>query len=92
MVRHRGEIALFQSPNRATCPPDKRGTAGRTSALPGALNVIPGAAQLSIDVRSPDDAIAREPCAAANADDLAAGCQVLLQFVRNFKPKGTPST
>jgi allantoate deiminase len=35
--------------------PDLVGTVGRISALPGALNVIPGAAQLSVDVRSPDD-------------------------------------
>ena len=35
--------------------PDLVGTVGRISALPGALNVIPGAAHLSIDVRSPDD-------------------------------------
>jgi allantoate deiminase len=31
-------------------------TAGRIAALPGALNVIPGAAELSLDVRHPDDA------------------------------------
>ena len=157
--------------------PDLVGTVGRINALPGALNVIPGAAHFSIDVRSPDDgeradaeraiesaiegicarrglqlrmtrlhtssatpcaewlmaqlatAIAARgfkvrklasgaghdatamrdltdvamlfiPCAggishnpreAANADDIAAGCEVLLQFMRNFRPAGAPS-
>ena len=32
------------------------GTVGRLSALPGALNVIPGVARFTIDVRAPDDA------------------------------------
>ena len=154
------------------------GTVGRISALPGALNVIPGAAHLSIDVRSPDDneraeiertivnalegicarrgvkpritrlhASRATPCAdwlmtqlaaaitargirirklasgaghdatamrdltdvamlfipcaggishnpreAANADDIGVGCEVLLQFIRGFKPNGAPST
>jgi allantoate deiminase len=35
--------------------PDLTGTVGRISVQPGAVNVIPGAAQFSIDVRSPDD-------------------------------------
>ncbi len=154
---------------------DLVGTVGRISASPGALNVIPGAAQFSIDVRSPDDAeraaaeqaienalegicarravqlrisrlhasratpcadwlmtqlaaaitarghrvrrlasgaghdatamrdladvamlfipcaagISHNPREAANADDIAAGCEVLLQFIRDFKPLQT---
>lgn len=35
--------------------PDLVGTVGRISASPGAVNVIPGAAHFSLDVRSPDD-------------------------------------
>ncbi len=156
-----------------TVQPDLVGTVGRISAMPGALNVIPGAAHFSIDVRSPDDtrreaaeraienaldgicarrgvrlrmsrlhasgatpcagwlmeqlatAIAARgfrvrklasgaghdatamrdltdvamlfiPCAggishnpreSANVEDIAAGCEVLLQFIRNFKPR-----
>ena len=152
--------------------PDLVGTVGRISALPGALNVIPGAAHFSIDVRSPDDAkrgvaeraienaiegicarralqlrmtrlhasratpcadwlmtqlaeaisarglrvrklasgaghdatamrdltdvamlfipcaggISHNPREAANAGDIAAGCEVLLQFIRDFRP------
>lgn len=154
---------------------DLTGTVGRIRALPGALNVIPGAAEFSIDVRSPDDAVraAAElaiedalegicalrglrlkltrlhasratacadwlmqqlaaviaarglrvrhlasgaghdatamrdltdvamlfiPCAggishnpreAANVSDVGAGCAVLLEFIRNFKPRDT---
>jgi allantoate deiminase len=155
--------------------PDLVGTVGRIKALPGALNVIPGAAEFSIDVRSPDDAeraaaetaienaiegicarrglqlrmtrlhasratpcadwlmtqlataisargirvrrlasgaghdatamrdltdvamlfvpcaggISHNPREAANADDIAVGCEVLLQFIRDFKPRST---
>ena len=161
-----------------TIQPDLVGTVGRISAFPGALNVIPGAAQLSIDVRSADDATREDaeraienaldgicarrgvqlrmtrlhasratPCAewlmgqlatvisargmrvrklasgaghdatamrdladvamlfvacaggishnpreAANADDIAAGGEVLLQFIRDFKPNRASST
>jgi allantoate deiminase len=156
--------------------PDLVGTVGRISALPGALNVIPGAAQFSIDVRSPIDqeradaeraiesaidgicalrglqpritrlhASRATPCAdwlmtqlataitargirvrklasgaghdatamrdltdvamlfipcaggishnpreAANADDIAVGGEVLLQFIRDFRPNRAP--
>jgi allantoate deiminase len=152
--------------------PDLVGTVGRIKALPGALNVIPGAAEFSIDVRSPDDAeraaaetaienaiegicarrglqlrmtrlhasratpcadwlmsqlaaaisargirvrrlasgaghdatamrdltdvamlfvpcaggISHNPRESANADDIAVGCEVLLRFIRDFKP------
>ncbi len=151
---------------------DLVGTVGRISASPGALNVIPGAAHLSIDVRSPADAqrvqaeraienaiegicarrgvqlritqlhaslatpcagwlmtqlaaaisargirvrrlasgaghdatamrdltdvamlfipcaggISHNPREAANIEDIAVGCEVLLQFIRDFKP------
>jgi allantoate deiminase len=47
---------------------DLVGTVGRIEAKPGALNVIPGAAHFSIDVRSPDDA---ERAAAEHAVETA---------------------
>ncbi len=52
---------------------DVTGTVGRISAAPGAVNVIPGAAHFSIDVRSPDDAI-REAAEAAIAEALEGIC------------------
>jgi len=40
--------------------PDLVGTVGRIEAAPGAINVIPGSAVFTLDVRSPRDAV-REP-------------------------------
>jgi allantoate deiminase len=40
----------------ASSLPDVVGTVGRIEALPGAMNVIPGKAKFSIDVRAPTDA------------------------------------
>jgi len=152
---------------------DLTGTVGRIRAMPGALNVIPGAAEFTIDVRSPFDAtreaaereltaalegicarrglrlrlnrlhastatacagwlmeqlaaviaarglrvrqlpsgaghdatamrdltdvamlfvpcaggISHNPRESAQVDDVAAGCEVLLEFIRNFQPR-----
>ena len=46
-------------------------TVGRIEALPGAVNVIPGSAVFTIDLRSPDDA-ARHAASAAILGDLEA--------------------
>ena len=54
---------------------DLTGTVGRITALPGALNVIPGTAQFSIDVRSPDDAT-REAAERAIESALEGICAV----------------
>ncbi len=37
--------------------PDLVGTVGRIEALPGAINVIPGEARFTLDLRAPDDAV-----------------------------------
>ncbi len=50
---------------RAGSGDDTVGTVGIISAQPGAVNVIPGSAAFSIDLRSPDDALRR-----ALVDDL----------------------
>jgi len=45
--------------------PDLVGTVGRCEVLPGAVNVIPGNAKLTLDIRSPRDAdrlAAVKPC------------------------------
>ncbi|MDX6750104.1 allantoate amidohydrolase (plasmid) [Geminicoccaceae bacterium 1502E] len=39
--------------------PDMVATVGRLEALPGAVNVIPGGARFTIDLRSPEDAVRR---------------------------------
>jgi allantoate deiminase len=68
---------------RALAEPDLVATVGRIEALPGAVNVIPGEARLTLDVRAPDDAQRRK----AAADCLTAmtriagrrgiGCEIL---------------
>jgi len=44
------------------------GTVGRMAVLPGAINVIPGAVELSLDIRAGEDSV----CEAAVADVMAA--------------------
>ncbi|WP_211103978.1 allantoate amidohydrolase [Skermanella pratensis] len=55
----------------ARAVPDLVATVGRIEARPGAVNVIPGGAVFTIDIRSPDDA-ARIAAMEAIADDFAA--------------------
>jgi allantoate deiminase len=50
--------------------PDLVGTVGRIEAKPGAINVIPGEVQLTVDLRAPEDA-AREAAVAAVRGELA---------------------
>jgi allantoate deiminase len=47
--------------------PDLVGTVGKVEALPGAINVIPGKARFTIDIRAPEDAMR-----IAAAEDLLA--------------------
>ncbi len=48
---------------RAAAEADMVATVGRVEALPGATNVIPGAARFTIDLRSPDDRRRQAACA-----------------------------
>src|SRR6185436_4163226 len=50
-------------------------TVGEIAALPGASNVIPGEARLSLDVRHPDDTVRRRACEElkTRAEEIAAG-------------------
>jgi allantoate deiminase len=52
--------------------PDLVGTVGRIEAAPGAINVIPGSAVFTLDVRSPRDAV-REPGLAR----MLAACEAI---------------
>ena len=57
-------------------------TVGEIAALPGATNVIPGEAKLSLDVRHPDDAV-REQAAAElkkRAEEIAAERGVVVKW------------
>lgn len=49
-------------------------TVGRIEVKPGAVNVIPGEAAFTLDVRAPEDAVRRDGCAAILRDfeDIAA--------------------
>jgi len=48
--------------------PELVATVGRLEALPGAINVVPGEARFTIDVRAPRDAQRREAVAAIRAE------------------------
>ncbi|WP_222183055.1 allantoate amidohydrolase [Geminicoccus harenae] len=50
------EIALLVE-RRCSAAPDLVGTVGRLEVLPGAVNVIPGRAMLTLDIRSPSDLV-----------------------------------
>jgi allantoate deiminase len=54
----------------ARARPQVVGTVGRIEAQPGAINVIPGQAQFSVDLRAPEDA-AREDAVAAVRTEVA---------------------
>jgi allantoate deiminase len=54
----------------ARAAPEVVGTVGRIEARPGAINVIPGEVQFTVDVRAPQDA-AREQAAAAVRTEIA---------------------
>jgi allantoate deiminase len=57
-------------------------TVGEISALPGATNVIPGEARLSLDVRHPDDAVREKSVTELKqrADEIAAERGVILSW------------
>lgn len=48
---------------RAAAEPDLVGTVGRIEALPGAVNVVPGLARFTLDLRAPDDGRRRHAAA-----------------------------
>jgi len=52
--------------------PDLVGTVGRCELLPGAVNVIPGSARFTLDIRSP-----RDPDRLAAVEDVLAECRAI---------------
>ena len=62
-------------------------TVGQIAAYPGASNVIPGRAVLSLDVRHPDDSVREEACVALRrqAEEIAArrGLEVSWQVAQS---------
>ena len=72
--------------------PNIVGTVGRIEALPGAMNVIPGRAQFSLDVRAPTDEARRSALAAIRAefDAIAARRNVRLTFEPLWEAKTAP--
>ena len=57
---------------RCSADPRLVGTVGKLEALPGAVNVIPGKARFTIDIRAPDDALR-----VAAAEELLAEMQAI---------------
>jgi allantoate deiminase len=75
-----------------TMQSDLVGTVGRISALPGALNVIPGTARFSIDVRSPEDHArdAAERAIETAIEGICARRAVRLNMTRLHASRATP--
>ncbi|WP_029010257.1 allantoate amidohydrolase [Azospirillum halopraeferens] len=57
---------------RGAAEPDLVATVGRIAAVPGAVNVIPGAVRFTLDVRAP-----RDDARAAAAADILAACRAV---------------
>jgi allantoate deiminase len=57
-------------------------TVGEIAALPGVSNVVPGEAQLSLDLRHPDDAVRQRACdeLKKRAEEIAAGRAVAARW------------
>jgi allantoate deiminase len=60
--------AILAVERLCTGTPGLVGTVGMIEAAPGAINVIPGAAMLSVDMRSPDDRVREATLAALGAE------------------------
>ncbi len=65
---------ILEVEQRCSQEPDLVGTVGRIEASPGAVNVIPGECQLTIDVRAPQDT--RRRAAVADLRGAIAGISV----------------
>ncbi len=72
--------------------PEAVGTVGRIDVRPGAMNVIPGRASFSLDVRAPTDEKRRDALAAIRAefDAIAQRRAVDLAMVRLWDAKTAP--
>jgi allantoate deiminase len=76
----------------AGCMPDVVGTVGRIDARPGAMNVIPGRAAFSLDVRAPTDAQRNAAVAAIREEfaSIAARRQVELAVTPLWEARTAP--
>ena len=74
--------------------PDLVSTVGRISVDPGARNVIPGAAWLTLDVRHTSDEVRRQAVAdlRAEAERVAAGREVALQWDDRGETAAVPTS
>ena len=74
--------------------PDLVATVGRIAVDPGARNVIPGEAWLSLDVRHTSDAVRRQAVAdlRAEAERVAAGREVALQWDDRGETAAVPTS
>jgi allantoate deiminase len=74
--------------------PDLVATVGRIAIEPGARNVIPGEAWLSLDVRHTSDAVRRQAVAdlRAEAERVAAGREVALQWDARGETAAVPTS
>ena len=74
--------------------PDLVATVGQIAVEPGARNVIPGEAWLSLDVRHTDDAVRRQAVAdlRAEAERVAASREVALQWDDRGETAAVPTS
>ena len=79
---------------RARATPGLVATVGQIAVDPGARNVIPGAASLSLDVRHTSDAERRQAVAdlRAEAERVAAGREVALQWDERGETAAVPTS
>ncbi len=66
--------AILAVESRASAGDAMVGTVGMIAAHPGAINVIPGSAAFSVDLRSPDDAV-RDALVSGLGREIAAICR-----------------
>ncbi len=85
------EVALFIE-KRCTGTPTLVGTVGQMEAFPGAVNVIPGAARFSIDIRAAEDAVRDVAADAVLAEIplIAARRNVQATITALYDSKATP--
>jgi len=67
---HAGTVLLVEK--RCAEAPGLVGTVGRLSAMPGAVNVIPGLVRFSLDIRAAEDGVRR-----AAVDDILRGLEAI---------------
>lgn len=86
--------AILAVERLASAAPGMVGTVGKVQALPGAINVIPGAVEFSVDARAPDDRdrLALAARIEAEVRAIAARRKIGVTIDRTLDAKGAACT